>query len=134
MPETDADDATRRISLPTNEEPAQVDVASPNSAFFPPGEVEVPVGAPTAPVAPEAPSEREPRAWISSENAPEPEPDHDHPETVLYVPLAVTVGDGFKFGCGFFMALATMVLIGVLLVALLFLVTSFLGVTIPVGQ
>ena len=53
---------------------------------------------------------------------------------VLYVPLAVTVGDGFKFGCGFFLALAMAVLTGVLLMAALFAVTSFMGLNLPVGR
>jgi hypothetical protein len=53
---------------------------------------------------------------------------------VLYVPLAVTVGDGFKFGCGFFLALAMAVLTGVLVMAALFALTSFMGLNLPVGR
>lgn len=55
-------------------------------------------------------------------------------ETVLYVPLAVTVGDGFKFGCGFFMAAVMAMLVGFVLVAALFLVSSLAGVSLPVGR
>jgi hypothetical protein len=51
---------------------------------------------------------------------------------VLYVPLAVTVGDGFKFGCGFFMALAMTMLMGFVLLAALFALTTFMGVNVPV--
>ena len=54
-------------------------------------------------------------------------------ESVVYVPLAVTVGDGFKFGCGFFMALAMTMLMGFVLLAALFALTSFMGITVPVA-
>lgn len=56
-----------------------------------------------------------------------------HPADLVYIPLAVTVGDGFKFGCGFFLALAAAILTAVFLVAVLFALTSFLGVSLPVG-
>lgn len=57
-----------------------------------------------------------------------------HPADLVYIPLAVTVGDGFKFGCGFFLALAATILTVVFLVAVLFALTSFLGVSLPVSQ
>ena len=34
---------------------------------------------------------------------------------MLFVPLAVSIGDGFKFGCGFFLALVLVMLIGFVL-------------------
>lgn len=57
-----------------------------------------------------------------------------HPADLVYIPLAVTVGDGFKFGCGFFLALAAAILTVVFLLAVLFALTSFLGVSLPVSQ
>ncbi len=53
---------------------------------------------------------------------------------VLYVPLAVTVGDGFKFGCGFFMAFVVMLLIAFVLSTALFALTSLMGLNLPVGR
>jgi hypothetical protein len=55
------------------------------------------------------------------------------PETV-YVPLAITIGDGFKFGCGFFLALVLVMLIGFVLLAALFLLTSVLGLNLPITR
>ncbi len=55
-------------------------------------------------------------------------------ESILYVPLAVTVGDGFKFGCGFFMAFVLALLLGFVLVAALFVLTSLLGVNLFVAR
>lgn len=55
-------------------------------------------------------------------------------ETVLYVPLAVTVGDGFKFGCGFFMALVLAMLLGFVLLAALFALSSVMDISFPVGR
>jgi hypothetical protein len=59
---------------------------------------------------------------------------HAERSEVLYVPLAVTVGDGFKFGCGFFLAAATAFFCAILLMAALFAVTSFMGLNLPVGR
>lgn len=61
----------------------------------------------------------------------EPQRMSDVPESVLYVPLAVTVGDGFKFGCGFFMAAVAAVLGVFVLMAALFLISSLTGITLP---
>jgi hypothetical protein len=47
---------------------------------------------------------------------------------ILYVPLAVSVGDGFKFGCGFFMAFVVAMLLGFVLLSALFALSSVLGV------
>jgi hypothetical protein len=54
-------------------------------------------------------------------------------ETV-YVPLAITVGDGFKFGCGFFLALVLAMLVGFVLVSALFVLTSLFGVSLPLTR
>ena len=56
------------------------------------------------------------------------------PGEVLYVPLAVTVGDGFKFGCGFFLASVLVLLGGFVLLAAQFALDTFLGVNLPLGR
>ena len=55
-------------------------------------------------------------------------------QPVVYVPLAVTVGDGFKFGCGFFLASVLTMLVGFVLLAALFALTAFMGIDLPVGR
>jgi hypothetical protein len=55
-------------------------------------------------------------------------------QEVLYVPLAVSVGDGFKFGCGFFLALVLVMLIGFVLFAALFVLTSLFGLNLPITR
>jgi hypothetical protein len=55
------------------------------------------------------------------------------PDTV-YVPLAVTIGDGFKFGCGFFLALVLAMLVGFVLLAALFVLTSLFGLNLPMTR
>ncbi len=55
------------------------------------------------------------------------------PETV-YVPLAITIGDGFKFGCGFFLALVIAMLVGFVLIAALLLLTTVLGLNLPITR
>jgi hypothetical protein len=56
------------------------------------------------------------------------------PPGMTYVPLAVTIGDGFKFGCGFFLAAVIAALVGFVLLAALFVVTELLGVSFPLGR
>jgi len=55
------------------------------------------------------------------------------PETV-YVPMAVSIGDGFKFGCGFFLALVMAMLFGFVLLAALFVLSSLVGLNLPLGR
>ena len=55
------------------------------------------------------------------------------PEPV-FTPFSLTVGDGFKFGCGFTMALTIAVLIGLLALSLVFLLASLVGAPLPVGR
>jgi hypothetical protein len=52
----------------------------------------------------------------------------------VYVPLAVTIGDGFKFGCGFFLALVLAMLVGFVLLAALFVLTSLFGLNLPITR
>jgi hypothetical protein len=54
-------------------------------------------------------------------------------ETV-YVPLAVSIGDGFKLGCGFFLALVIAMLVGFVLLALLFVLSSIVGLNLPLSR
>jgi hypothetical protein len=53
---------------------------------------------------------------------------------VMFVPLAVSIGDGFKFGCGFFMAMVLAMLVGFVLLALLFVLTSLFGLNLPIAR
>jgi hypothetical protein len=53
---------------------------------------------------------------------------------VMYVPLAVTIGDGFKFGCGFFMALVLAMLVGFVVLAALFALTTVIGLNLPLNR
>jgi hypothetical protein len=46
--------------------------------------------------------------------------------------LSLTVGDGFKFGCGAILAVAFAITILVLLAALATLVANLLGVRVPI--
>ncbi len=55
-------------------------------------------------------------------------------QDVMFVPLAVSIGDGFKFGCGFFMAMVLAALLGFVVLALLFVVTSLLGLNLPITR
>lgn len=55
-------------------------------------------------------------------------------EVETYVPYSLSVGDGFKFGCGFLMAVAIAGLLLFLLSALAFLVSSLVGLNIPVSR
>ena len=53
---------------------------------------------------------------------------------VTYVPLAITIGDGFKFGCGFFLAMVVALLVGFVLLAALFVLTGLFGLNLPIGR
>jgi hypothetical protein len=55
-------------------------------------------------------------------------------QQITFVPLAVSVGDGFKFGCGFFLALVLAMLIGFVLLAALFVLTSLFGLNLPISR
>ena len=54
-------------------------------------------------------------------------------QPLAYVSLGLTVGDGFKFGCGFTLALAIATLLLVVIASLVFLAASILGLPIPSG-
>ncbi|MCA1646434.1 MAG: hypothetical protein LC797_13580 [Chloroflexi bacterium] len=114
--EPDDKSKTRPIELPT---PAPPPPAQPEPApEFEPAEVEPPT-APTAVAEPVTMSAR---------------PASSHERETLFVPLAVNVGDGFKFGCGFFLALVLVMLIGFVMVAALFALTSLFGLNLPITR
>ena len=54
-------------------------------------------------------------------------------ETV-FVPMSVTIGDGFKFGCGFFLAMVLALLVAFVLLAVLFVLTSLFGLNLPISR
>jgi hypothetical protein len=74
------------------------------------------------------PTDEPPHAVAVAEPLPAPERD------VMYVPLAISIGDGFKFGCGFFLASVVAALVGFVLLAALFLLMGVLGLNLPLGR
>jgi hypothetical protein len=84
----------------------------------------------TAPVEPPPPAPRvveQPIPVVARPAAPQE-------QEVVFVPLAVNVGDGFKFGCGFFLAFVLAMLIGFVLLAALFTLTSLFGLNLPISR
>ena len=69
------------------------------------------------------PHDWEPPRGPIDEAVPLPEP--------VFTPFSLTVGDGFKFGCGFTMALAIAALILMLMLSFFFLAASLLGIPVP---
>ena len=53
---------------------------------------------------------------------------------MVYIPLAVNIGDGFKFGCGFFLAMVLALLVGFVLLAGLFVITGLFGLNLPLTR
>ena len=92
----------------------------------------------TAPVEPSAPEPASPPPAEPQVSPPSVNGELSPADTVrpgvTYVPLAVTVGDGFKFGCGFFMALVLAMLIGFVLLSALFALTSLIGLNLPLTR
>jgi hypothetical protein len=84
------------------------------------------------PVVPAAPPE-----FDGAEHPVSPEDIHAAPAEaaeVVYVPLAVTVGDGFKLGCGFFLAAGLGVLLLLVVLSAIFALTSLLGMNPLLGR
>jgi hypothetical protein len=81
---------------------------------------------PTAPAAPPAPPPEVGTPPVESGlTLPEP----------VFTPFSLTVGDGFKFGCGLAMSLTIALLIGLLLISLVLLAASLVGLSpLPVGR
>jgi hypothetical protein len=55
-------------------------------------------------------------------------------QEVMFVPLAVSIGDGFKFGCGFFLAMVIAGLVGLILVGLLLVLSNLFGLNAPFSR
>ena len=53
---------------------------------------------------------------------------------LVYIPLAVNIGDGFKFGCGFFLAMVLTLLVGFVILAALFVLTGLFGLNLPLTR
>ena len=79
---------------------------------------------------PEQPAAPEPTGW---ERAAPPDEAPVLPEPV-FTPFSLTVGDGFKFGCGFTMAVVIAALIGLLALSLVWLAASLVGAPLPVSR
>jgi hypothetical protein len=99
-----------------------------------------PPSPPVAPTPPEAPPPlviQPDRAPVVEESLPPPTVPHAATATqqeTVFVPLAVSVGDGFKFGCGFFLAMVMAGLAGLVLLALLFVITGLFGLNLPFSR
>jgi hypothetical protein len=76
----------------------------------------------------QAPSEPDPvvERRAPPEEAVIPEP--------VFTPFSLTVGDGFKFGCGLMMAVAIAALIAILAFSIFWLAASIVGVAPPLGR
>jgi hypothetical protein len=107
--------------------------------------IELPAPPATPPPAKTAPPDGEHPQGLAAETLPATRSNSDassvvaRPATplqqeVMYVPLAVTIGDGFKFGCGFFLASVVVMLIGFVLLAALFVLTTVFGLNLPIGR
>jgi hypothetical protein len=57
---------------------------------------------------------------------------HDQADPI-YLPLALTVGAGFKFGCGLMLAVATSALALFLVLSVIFFIASLAGIPLPIG-
>jgi len=54
-------------------------------------------------------------------------------DDIVYTPFALSIGDGFKFGCGVVLAVFVTVMTLTLLAAVGFLMASLAGFSIPIG-
>jgi hypothetical protein len=113
-PEADETGATRPVDLPA---PTPPPPATPAPALTPD----------------DSPGPAEPPPALSARAVAAPSTD-GLAGPVTYVPLAVTIGDGFKFGCGFFLALVLAMLVGFVLLAALFVLSTVFGVSLPLAR
>jgi len=51
----------------------------------------------------------------------------------MYLPLALSVGAGFKFGCGFLLATGMAAAALLLLFSVIFFVATLMGIPLPLG-
>ena len=120
---------------PASGEPAAAPAASPTGAPQPPLSPPVdqrpsprgPDNLRTAPgpVAPPAPPEP-----VVSPTLPVYTPEHVEP---MYLPLALSVGAGFKFGCGFMLAMGMAAFALFLAFSVVFFIASLMGIPLPIG-
>ena len=54
-------------------------------------------------------------------------------DELVYTPFALSVGDGFRLGCGIVLAVFVTIMGVVLLAAIGFLLASMAGLNIPIG-
>jgi hypothetical protein len=110
--ESDEKDKTARIELPRVSRPAATDEALQQAATTDAASGTEPGLRPTMTARAVSPAQQD----------------------VMFVPLAVSIGDGFKFGCGFFLAMVLAMLVGFVLLALLFVLTSLFGLNLPISR
>lgn len=55
-------------------------------------------------------------------------------DDIVYTPYALSIGDGFKFGCGMVLALVVTSMVVVMLIALGVLLATMAGIQLPVGS
>ena len=116
---------------PPEPEPTPESRVEPEAAPYQPG---------IPPVAPELVAEPAPiAAPVEAHEPSEPAAIVAQPLTspereTVFVPMSVTIGDGFKFGCGFFLALVLAMLVGFVLLAALFVLTSLFGLNLPISR
>lgn len=83
---------------------------------------------------PEAPAEAPPQPFPAARMVESAAPESAEPEgppQPVFTPFSLTVGDGFKFGCGLSMALGIAALMGLLLFLIVALAASLAGVATP---
>jgi len=107
--------------------PVELPPPSPTPAPPPPEAVVEPDDVPVTPAVPAAPPSADGGSMVAR-------PIAAAEREVTYVPLAVTIGDGFKFGCGFFLALVLAMLVGFVLVAALFALMTVFGLNLPITR
>jgi len=54
--------------------------------------------------------------------------------SVLYTPVRVTVGDGFKFGCGFLIPVVLLMLVAWFVISVLIVASVLAGISLPFVQ
>ncbi|HEX3246986.1 MAG TPA: hypothetical protein VHX16_16390 [Chloroflexota bacterium] len=54
-------------------------------------------------------------------------------DDIVYTPFALSIGDGFKFGCGLVLAAFVTAMMLALIAAIAFLVASLAGINVPIG-
>ena len=116
----DEQDKTRPIELPT----------PPNKAPRP--EPETPL--PPIVIQPDAPHREAAAVDVGPSPPIAARPATPSQQEVMFVPLAVSIGDGFKFGCGFFLAMVIAGLVGFVVLGLVVVLTGLFGLNLPLTR